>query len=250
MSYTQNSIHLFHHIDRIDDDEYRKSEDLIEAFRTFAQLTYCWVYILDHYEDGFRYVSEHPTFLCGHSAEEVKDMGYEFFKRHIPAEEFRLLQEMHKAIDTKMNGIEKEKMRQSTISYNFHLTTDDTEQLVFLKATSIAFDKEGNSWLVACVLSPSPHSSFGHAFIRHRTGRNFSEYSFGTHRWEERTLELTEREKEILLLTMKGHTIGQIASELCLSAHAVKYHRMHIYEKLGVENMAEALAVANNYGLL
>lgn len=47
---------------------------------------------------------------------------------------------------------------------------------------------------------------------------------------------LTEREKQIALLTAEGKSSGEIADELCLSEHTVKTHRYNIYRRLRVEN--------------
>ena len=49
---------------------------------------------------------------------------------------------------------------------------------------------------------------------------------------------LTEREKEILELIMKGFTNNEIAKELFISLETVRTHRKHILTKTGTKNTA------------
>ena len=52
---------------------------------------------------------------------------------------------------------------------------------------------------------------------------------------------LTEREFEILNLTVSDKTNQEIAEEVFVSVNTVKYHLKNVYEKLGVNNRKEAL---------
>lgn len=52
---------------------------------------------------------------------------------------------------------------------------------------------------------------------------------------------LTEREFEILNLTVSDKTNNEIAEEVFVSVNTVKYHLKNVYEKLGVNNRKEAL---------
>jgi DNA-binding NarL/FixJ family response regulator len=52
---------------------------------------------------------------------------------------------------------------------------------------------------------------------------------------------LTEKEREILNLISKGYLNKEIAHELSNSINTIKQHIRHIYEKLHVQNKAEAI---------
>lgn len=56
------------------------------------------------------------------------------------------------------------------------------------------------------------------------------------------TAELTKRETEIALLLADGFTNRRIAKELFLSEHTVKTYLKSMYEKLGVNCRAAAVA--------
>jgi DNA-binding NarL/FixJ family response regulator len=54
---------------------------------------------------------------------------------------------------------------------------------------------------------------------------------------------LTRRETEVLETAAVGLTNVQIASQLQVTVHAVKFHLAAVYRKLGVRNRTEAAAV-------
>lgn len=60
----------------------------------------------------------------------------------------------------------------------------------------------------------------------------------------EETPQLTEREEEVLERLTQGWTNARIARELSVSERTVRFHLSNIYEKLGFESRAEAVAWA------
>ena len=50
---------------------------------------------------------------------------------------------------------------------------------------------------------------------------------------------LSEREREVLDLILKGKQTRMISEELCISVKTVEFHRAHIREKLQVSSLAE-----------
>lgn len=65
--------------------------DYLSMVNAFSRITYETVYIIDYAIKGFEYVSENPLFLCGNSAEEVKQMGYEFYFKYVKKEDLEIL---------------------------------------------------------------------------------------------------------------------------------------------------------------
>jgi DNA-binding NarL/FixJ family response regulator len=61
---------------------------------------------------------------------------------------------------------------------------------------------------------------------------------------------LTEREGQVLQLLARGLANKQIALELGISEHTVKFHISSIYTKLGVTNRTEAVRVGVHLGLI
>ncbi|MGO8814732.1 MAG: LuxR C-terminal-related transcriptional regulator [Terriglobia bacterium] len=50
---------------------------------------------------------------------------------------------------------------------------------------------------------------------------------------------LTQREEQIVNLVIEGLPNSEIAAKLKVSAHTIKNHLFHVYEKLGISNRAE-----------
>jgi DNA-binding NarL/FixJ family response regulator len=64
-----------------------------------------------------------------------------------------------------------------------------------------------------------------------------------------RAIGLSAREAEILKRVSAGRSNKEIARELWLSEHTVKYHLTHIYQKLEVRGRTEAARFAFEHGL-
>ena len=61
---------------------------------------------------------------------------------------------------------------------------------------------------------------------------------------------LTDREKEVLKLLVLGKSNTNIADKLSISLSTVKFHVAKIYQKLGVNNRAEALSFAMQHRIV
>jgi len=61
---------------------------------------------------------------------------------------------------------------------------------------------------------------------------------------------LTEREQEVLIAVARGERSKEIAAQLQISERTVKAHLASIYNKLGVDSRAAAIAQAAQRGLL
>jgi two-component system response regulator NreC len=62
--------------------------------------------------------------------------------------------------------------------------------------------------------------------------------------------KLTDREREIMLLIIKGSTNREIAERLTISIHTVNNHRANLMEKLGVHNQVELIKYAIKKGII
>jgi two-component system nitrate/nitrite response regulator NarL len=69
-------------------------------------------------------------------------------------------------------------------------------------------------------------------------------------RAERHTLDLTERERSVLELAVKGLTVIAMGKQLHLSPATVKVHLSTLYAKLGVSDRASAVAEALRRGLV
>jgi DNA-binding NarL/FixJ family response regulator len=61
---------------------------------------------------------------------------------------------------------------------------------------------------------------------------------------------LSPREREVLQLLAKGHSIAVVAAALYVSVSTAKTHVARLYDKLGADNRAQALMIAVGAGLV
>jgi DNA-binding CsgD family transcriptional regulator len=63
-------------------------------------------------------------------------------------------------------------------------------------------------------------------------------------------MPLSKREREILQKVADGATTRQVATDLGISPHTVKTHLERIFEKLGANDRAQAVAIAIRTGIV
>lgn len=61
---------------------------------------------------------------------------------------------------------------------------------------------------------------------------------------------LTEREREVMALIVTGKLNKQVADELGTVEKTIKVHRARVFEKMGVQSLAELVPLAEKLGLL
>lgn len=64
------------------------------------------------------------------------------------------------------------------------------------------------------------------------------------------TVEITDREKEVLALIAQEYTTGEIAEKLFISSHTVESHRKNLISKLSVRSAAGLVKYAVRMGLV
>jgi two-component system, NarL family, response regulator NreC len=87
-------------------------------------------------------------------------------------------------------------------------------------------------------LSPSLDEKAIQAFIKRGTNDMLKNY-----------YELSDREREILQLTVSGMSRSEIAAKLFISIRTVETHRANIFNKLGIHKQSELIEFARKNGL-
>jgi DNA-binding NarL/FixJ family response regulator len=65
----------------------------------------------------------------------------------------------------------------------------------------------------------------------------------------EQTADLTERQRQILTLIVRGMTYEEMGKTLCLSERTIRYHVEEIIQRLHLENRSQVIAYAARMGL-
>jgi len=236
------------YIDHIPEQDYERVTTYAGVADAISKMTYKNIYMIDFYKWAFPYVSPNPFFLCGMPAEQVKELGYEFYLRCIPQGDLTLLAEITRAAFSFMKRVPSDELLKYTVSCNFHLiqTNSSTERLFNHLCTPVELTKDGKIWLALCTVIPTSEPS-GVAQI-FKAGSDISlSYDMKSGKWKQnQNLKLKETEKEIILLSALGFKTKEIADELLRSAETIKAYKHRIYQKFEVKNMSEAIIYAMN----
>lgn len=236
----------------ITDKDYQQAQFLVDAVQAFDQSIYQTVFILDNFRNNFLYLSDRSFFYGTRPIEEIKAEGYGFFVNNAPEEEADWLAEIHKESLVLLSETPVEERKRTLVSYNFHLLMGKKKLLINHKLTPLALDALGRVWLVLCVSSFSTiRHEMGRTLFGQLSSQNFHSYSLAEHRWiEYPEINLKTEEKNVLVLSARGYSVAEIAEMIYKSEDTIKLYRKQIFEKLNVNNITEALAVAMNYGML
>ena len=236
----------------IPDSEYAQTTACVAMADALARNTNHSLYIIDYNRRNFLYVSSNPLFLCGRSPEEVQQKGYAFYFEVVPADEIRMLMEINEAGFRFYYDQPAEKRLTFSIEYDFHIHTSDRHShLIHHQLTPIMLNAKGDIWLALCTVSLSPRKRLGSVLISDHTCTDRYVYSFEGRRWRKQPkLLLTDREREILQLSVKGFSNTETGEALFIDANTVKFHKKKLFEKLHAKNITEAVGIAANLRLI
>lgn len=226
--------------------------DYLAPIKSFARITYNSIYVIDYQSKNFEYVSDNPLFLCGNTAEEVQEKGYAFYFENVVEEDLELLLKINQIGFDFFEKTPIEERLNLTISYDFKLKTK-TGQAILInhKLTPIFLNSNGKMWKAVCLVSLSSNKTSGNIEVYNQKQQKYWEFDITNNLWEEKEkIQLTQREREILQLSVQGYTVNEISEKAFISSDTVKFHRRKLYEKLEVANIAEAIAFATNNKLL
>lgn len=239
-------------IEKLSEIDFRQLSDYQGVLHAFARTTYTSVYVIDYEKQAFEYMSENPLFLCGHSAQEVKEMGYAFYFKYVTEEDLDLLGRINRIGFDFFEGIPIEERTHYTISYDFHLKSDNGKKiLVHHKLTPVFLTESGKLWKAICVVSLSAERGSGNIKITKQGDKEIFQFDLLDNRWKSvEKINLSDREREILQLSIRGFTINEIAEKTFVSPETIKFHRKKLFSKLKVTNISEAISYAANNRLL
>lgn len=239
-------------IDDISGEDISQPNDYLEVISAFSRMTYKSIYVIDYEKKGFEYVSENPLFLCGHSANEVKEMGYAFYFKYVVEADLDLLVKINNIGFEFYDKVPIAERRLYTISYDFHLKNQESNTiLINQKLTPLFLNKEGKIWKAICIISLSNEKKSGNIHIYKKGDNKIKKYDLEGDFWKTtEKIKLSNREKEVLQLSSRGYTISDISKAIFISPDTVKFHRRKLFDKLEVSNISEAITYAINNKLI
>lgn len=238
---------------QVGDEQYYGLQPYIDSAKAFARVSYKSLYIIDYNRMNFLYVSDNPLFLCGENVETVQQEGYDFYYNHVPEEDLEFLTQVNRAGFEFFKGVAVSERSQYTISYNFRITQKESREKILInhQITPLKLDSMGNVWLALCSVSLAPTQEVGIAYMTAVNSNSMWQFSLKSGRWKQiDSIVLNEYEKAVVRLANQGLSVGDIANEINRSEDSVKGYRKTLFQKLGVGNISEAIAVATHRRLI
>jgi len=108
-------------IKSIPETDYIQAKIIISTLKAISRMTYQSIYVVDYSRQNFLFVSENSFFLCGYQPQEMVEMGFKFYERVIPENEWRMLLEINHSGFSFFNRIPIEDRLKLSFSFNFHI---------------------------------------------------------------------------------------------------------------------------------
>jgi len=240
-------------VDYISEEAYNSVNLIADDVDSFARVTYQTVYVIDYYKQNFLYVSDNPLFLCGLTAEEVKELGYSFYINHVVPEDLELLLEVNMAGFLFYKDVPIEERKEYTLSYDFCIKDkiSGKKSLINHQITPMRLTENGQLWLALCAVCLSSNTTSGNIVVTRKNSSKQWSFDRKSRKWKEVLRpKLKNVEIEVLRLSAMGYTMSEIADEVHRSQDTVKMYRKDIFEKLNVDNIAAAISYAKNHRLI
>ena len=235
------------------DDELNIIYDDFSFIQALSRCIVGSVFVINYEKKAFDYVFGETACLGGYANEEVREMGYDFYKKVVPEKDLNLLRKIQKIGFDFFHKLSLQDRNKYTITYDFYIRSPNThhQTLVNQKLSPILLTKSGNIWKSLCILTLSTSKDRGNIkLINHYGGKNLN-YDLERDCWvSEDKIPFSNREKEIIELSIRGYTLQEIADKIYLSMQTVKFHRRKIFDKLKVDNITDLITYTIHHNLL
>jgi DNA-binding CsgD family transcriptional regulator len=230
-------------------------DNYLRAIKEVSNIMTESLYVVDLHKRSFLFVADHDLFLCGHSPEEVTQLGYAFYPQIYHPDDLHLHTDIQDVIRKHLYASGADLSDLNYYSFTLRMRNyleygQRSEYLMVYHRVRPVIIRE-KMQIVFYALSSSVIEKSGNLRIYYKTNLTFDEYSFEVKRWQKRKVEkLTKQEQRILKLAKQGKNAVEISKSLCLSYHTVRNEKMRIFDKLGVHSIEEAIVFATNHRMI
>ena len=186
------------------------------------------------------YMNQSGCNILGHSVEEIAELGPEYFAKFFIPEEIERIMFNYMALKSAQNPAN---------SYTFvhRVKAKSSDFYTWYLATASLLYEPGKPQADKVLLVVNNVNSSG--TVARKIEHVLDDCDFTKGNFEKFRL-LTNQEKLIITLLMKGETSNQIADYLNISPLTVNTHRRNIHSKLQIKSFAELYIYALRYGLI
>ena len=211
--------------------------------------------IIDLQKRNFYDVSDHGFFLCGYSQSEVKSMGYKFFNKIIHPDDIQLWVDMYNIILKYLCDKDVETEEGHYFSCTFRINSGFKIKkmpyyiMAELRLRPVFVNQKLKYGL--CLFTSSSVKTSGNLRVYFKRERIYREYLFTKKRGiSKNMLELSLREREILMLFQQDLSRKEMADTLCVAIKTIKNTINRLFKKDDAEKMIQAETFARIHRLI
>lgn len=218
----------------------------VECAYSFDRLGYGKILLIDFKNGSFPYISSSIISKIHKIKSKKVNMGY--IENNLDESQFEYISNILKSfLDLLKKPISN--IKASVLHFDISIYTALSKELIHISITPCLFDAGGTLVYGLCMLTFSPRETQGNVIVKLPNEDYHLELVHNN--WEEKSnSHLTSMERTIIANSANGKSIKEIAESLSVTIATVKTHRYHIFDKLGVKNITEAVQYVEDYDLI
>lgn len=222
---------------------------LFEAIDAAARITNTTMFVIDFIQNKLVYMTNSMLFIDKDYREHILRESSNPYWALIHNDDKDYLIATRKAYMELLEGFTPTQKLYHTHVIDYRIYTKQRQLIITQKYIPLRLTSDGDLWLGLFCVMPSASQTCEHIAV-YGDGFRYA-YDFQRKQFLPNTesLDLTDLEKKIILLSSQGKTSEQIASQLSCSYETIKTHKKRIYRKLHVNSIHEAVIHKTNYNL-
>lgn len=236
-----------HPLHELTDEDYQLAAPIIETAAAIEQMISPHAFVLDLANNRLPYIS--PGFAKlfgsadGHTMASLERLVDD------PSMLGRLKGCFHSAYRQDTNPL----AAHTVLSVDGIAALNGLKIMMHLKIKPLAVDSQNAPWLLLGLLSPSAAATPSH--IIGGTAKSLRRFLYvgdgAQGHWEPiPDIGLTKSELTMLSLSAQGLSVNQVAALMHKSVNSVKHYRKEAFRKMGVANIAQAIALVDDLCLI
>lgn len=122
-----------------------------------------------------------------------------------------------------------EERKEYSLHHESFFIRNNKEILLHNQLTPLSFTDDGSVWLLLCTTSPAIFKERGNILIEKQNSNTLYVYDICKHNFEEKhIIDLTNNEKEIIKMSMRGCKTEQMSNDLYRSIESVNKYKKSI----------------------
>ncbi|MDL2291557.1 LuxR C-terminal-related transcriptional regulator [Bacteroides sp. OttesenSCG-928-F21] len=232
----------------VDYDLWNKKREMI---RSFSQMSQSCIFTVDVFKERYDFASDNFSTLLGYNPAWIKTIrkqGDVLEERIHPDDRSQML-EYQIEHGRFIYSLPQEERNNYQQIFQYRILNAKGQYVnVTSRQQVLEKDRNGKAWIIMGIVDISPDQVITEKIKRTVINIKTGEILASTLLPAEK--QLTNREKEILLLIRQGFLSKEIANKLNISIYTVNNHRKSILTKLNVDNVIEAINTARDFGII